>query len=213
MLSVLKIEARRMGANVTIITASALIAITLLSMTGGDLVNLSLLGFEVLCPILIAILVCEWVQTLSDPMIEIIMVHSRSLFAWVVGRYIVVTGISGMLCVLCMIGLRLFVLDFQLFELLLVFTATSVFFTSFGVFSSFFSRQPHMPVAICGTFWLISLVVRSAVRFPGIALFHPMLRFVDGNTNIWVANKIILLIMSVLMWVWIYAKTRSGRQP
>ena len=101
MLSVVAIESKKCGVNVTWITTAVLAAFTALCITGGDLVNMSLLGFEVICPFLIAILVCEWVQTLSDPLIDVVIVHSKSLFRWIVGRFLVVTGISGTLCIAC----------------------------------------------------------------------------------------------------------------
>ena len=169
MLSFLKIESKKCGVNILLITSAVLIAFTVLCITGGDLVNLSLLGFEIICPFLIALLVSEWVQTLSDPMIDVVIVHSKSLFAWVVGKFFVVAGISGALCIVCMLWLRLWVLDFLLIQTLFIFAVTTMFFTSIGVFSSFLSKQPHVPAAVCGIIWLLALMVNSLIRFPIIS--------------------------------------------
>lgn len=204
MLSVMAIERKKCSVNIIWITAVVLVAFTVLCITGGDLVNWSLLGFEVICPFLIAILVCECVQTLSDPMIDVIIVHSKSLFGWVAGRFLVVVGISGALCIACMLGLRYWVLNFSLIEMLFVFMVTTLFFTSIGVFASFLSGQPHVPVAVCGTVWLLTLMVKSLTRFPVVAYIYPLLRFADSDMEIWFVNKMILLTMSICMWVWIY---------
>jgi len=211
-LTVMSIEIRKCGINVVWITAAVLVAFIILCITGGDLVNLPVLGFEVMCPFLIAILVCEWVETLSDPMIDVIWVHSKSLFQWVLNRFIVVAGISGTLCALCMFCLRLWVLDFSLVELSFVFIATAFFFTSIGVFTSFLTKQPHVPAVVCGMIWLFALMARSLIRLSVIAYIYPLLKFADNDTEMWITNKIILLTVSVCLWLWIYFICRK-RKP
>jgi len=201
MLSVITVESKKCCVNITWITAAILVAFIVFCMIGGDLVNWPLLGFEVILPFLIAILVCEWVQTLSDPMIDVIIVHSESLFRWVMGRYLVVAGISGVMCIICMLGLRLWVLDFSLMEMIFIFMVTTFFFTSIGVFSSFLSTQPHVPAAVCGMIWLLTLMAKSMIRFPMVAYLYPLLRFADPDTGIWLANKKILLAISICLWL------------
>jgi len=211
MLSVMTIESKKCGVNITWITAAVLIAFTVFCMMGGDLVSWPLLGFEVIFPFLIAILVCEWVQTLSDPMIDVIIVHSKSLFRWVAGRFLVVVGISGVLCIVCMLGLRLCILDFSLIEMVFIFMVTTFFFTSIGVFSSFLSKQPHVPTAVCGIIWLLTLMAKSMIRFPVVAYLYPLLRFVDPDTGIWLVNKMTLLAISICLWLLIYFVCRKRR--
>ncbi len=210
MLSVMAIECKKCGVNITWITAAVLTVFIIFCTMGGDLVNWPLLGFEVIFPFLIAILICEWVQTLSDPMIDVIIVHSKSLFKWVAGRFLVVVGISGVLCIICMLGLRLYILDFSFIEMVFIFTVTTFFFTSLGVFSSFLSKQPHVPVAVCGILWLLTLMVKSMIRFPVVAYLYPLLRFADPDTEIWLANKMILLAISICLWLSIYFFAGKG---
>jgi hypothetical protein len=212
MLSLFAIEWKRCGANVALITLATLSAFTVICVTGGDLIDFSLLGFEVICPFLIALLVCEWVQTLSDPMIDVIVVHSKSLFWWVAGRFFVVAGISGALCIVCMAGLWLWALKFPLIETLFVFAATTFFFTSIGVFVSFLSKQSHAPAAICGTIWLLAIMARSLTMFPVIAFFYPLLKFADSDTEIWFANKMTLLVVAICLWSWIYLTCKKVLQ-
>jgi hypothetical protein len=211
MLSVMSIEWKKCGVNITWITATVLIAFIILCAMGGDLVNWPLLGFEVILPFLIAILACEFTQTLSDPMIDIVIVHSKSLFKWVLGRFLVVVGLSGTLCLICMLGLRLCIFDFSLIEMLFIFIVTTYFFTSIGVFSSFLSKQPHIPAAICGIIWLLTLMVKSMIRYPVVAYLYPLLRFVDPDTEIWLTNKMILLAISICLWLSIYFVCRKRR--
>lgn len=211
MLSAMIIEGKKCCANITLITTAALMAFTILCITGGDLVILPILGFEVFFPFLIAILVCEWVSTLSDPMIDVIVVQSKSLFKWVTGRFLVVTGISGVLCINCMLGLRLWVMNFSLLEMLFIFIATTFFFTSIGIFSSFLSKQPHVPAAACGIIWLLTLMGKSMIRFPVVAYLYPLLRFVDADTKIWFHNKLILIVISICLWLLIYLLCRKRR--
>jgi len=211
MLSVTLIESRKCGVNIIWITAVVLTAFTVLCIMGGDLINWPLLGFEVICPFLIAILVCEWVQTLSDPMIDVVIVHSKSLFGWVAGRFLVVAGISSTLCIACMLGLRFWVMKFSFIEILFVFITTTFFFTSIGVFASFLSGQPHVPVAVCGTVWLLTLMVKSLIRFPIVAYVYPLLRFADSDTEIWVGNKLILTAAAIIIWLMVYMICKKRR--
>jgi len=211
MLSVIAIESKKCCVNIIWITAAVLIAFVIFCTMGGDLVSWHLLGFEVIFPFLIAILVCEWVHTLSDPMIDVIIVHSKSLFRWVAGRFLVVVGISGVMCIICMLGLRLFILDFSLTEMFFIFMVTTFFFTSIGVFSSFLSKQPHVPAAVCGIIWLMTLMAQSMIRFPVVAYLYPLLRFADPDTGIWLENKMTLLAISICMWLSIYFVCRKRR--
>jgi len=211
MLSVMMIESKKCGASITWISTAVLIAFVIICAMGGDLVSWPLLGFEVIFPFLTAILVCEWVQTLSDPMIDVIIVNSRSLFRWVAGRFLVVVGISGALCIICMLGLRLCMLDFSLAETFFVFMVTTFFFASIGVFSSFLSRQPHVPAAVCGVIWLLTLMAKSMIRFPVVAYLYPLLKFADPDTEKWLVNKMVLLAISICLWLLIYLVCRKRR--
>ncbi len=211
MLSIMIIEGKKCRANIALITTAVLMAFTVLCITGGDLVSLPILGFEVIFPFLIAILVCEWVPTLSDPMIEVIVVQSKSLFKWVTGRFLVVTGISIVLCITCMLGLWFWVLNFSLLEVLFIFMVTTFFFTSIGIFSSFLSKQSHVPSAVCGIIWLLTLMAKSMIRFPAVAYLYPLLKFVDANNKIWLENKIILMGIGICLWILIYLICRKRR--
>lgn len=211
MLSVMMIERKRCGVNITLITATVLIAFIAFCMLDGDLVSWPLLGFEVIFPFLIAILVCEWVQTLSDPMIDVVIVHSKSLFRWVLGRYLVVVGISGVMCIICMLGLWIYILNFSLMEMVFIFIVTTFFFTSIGMLSSFLSKQPHAPSAVCGIIWLMTLIAKSMIRFRVVAYMYPLLRFADQDTKIWIVNKMILLAVSICLWLLIYYICRKRR--
>jgi len=94
-------ELKIAGSNLFLIMLTVLSLFILAAVIGGDLVDWDVLGFEVLLPFFVAIMVCEWVKTLSDPLIDVIAVHAGSLFKWVICRYFAVFGTGSMLCILC----------------------------------------------------------------------------------------------------------------
>ncbi len=204
--TVIRLEQKIAGSQLVWITISVLVCFLVLCATGGDLVNWTYLGFEIIMPLCVTIMVCEWVKTLSDPIIDMIIVHSRFLFGWLVKRFLAVFGLTSILCVIGMIFMRIALYEFSLIKLFLVFFGTTFFLSSLGVLSSFFSRQNHISTSVCGTFVLFSLIVHDLVRIPFIAHVYPFILFIDNITTIWSLNKAILICLGFIMWFFIYIR-------
>ena len=204
MASLLNFERKIVGNNILWITLLVSAGFIFACVTGGNLVHWTYLGFEVLMPFYVAIMVCEYVKTLCDPLMDVIIVHAKSMFFWVARRFIVVFGITGVLCIACMVALRITVLEFSLGELLIVYLSTAFFFSSLGVFGSFLSRQSHASTALCGTVWIFCLLVQSLVRLPAVAYIYPFIRFADTGNPIWLMNKAVIFFLGIGMWLWVY---------
>ncbi len=216
MKAMLAYERKITGNNPIWVILTVLTVFTLACLSGGDLVNWAYLGFEILLPFFVSIMVCEWVKTLSDPLMDVIAVHADSLFRWVAGRYLFVFGLASLLCLMCMAVLRVAVLDFSFFELVTVFLSTAFFFSSLGVFTSFLSRQPHAATALCGMVWLFCLLlmqgfVENLVRFPVVACVYPFIRSATPDNPIWPANKTILFLLGIVLWIWIFHVCRKRK--
>jgi len=204
MVALINLERKIAGGNILWITILVLISYIVICITGGELIDWVYLGFEVMLPFYTAIAVSEWVRTKSDPLLEIIIVHARSLFLWVLGRFIYIFGITTTLSVIGMMALRAVTLEFSLSEVLFVYLSTAFFISSLGVLSSFFSRQAHAATAVCGTIWLFSLLVKSLVRFPAVAHVYLFIRFAEPDNPVWVVNKVVLLLLGIVMWLIIW---------
>ncbi len=207
--TVIRLEQKIVGSQLVWITLAVLTCFLVLCSIGGDLVNWAYLGFEIIMPFCVTIMVCEWVRTLSDPIIDMIIVHSRFLFGWLVKRFLAVFGLTSMLCVIGMVFMRIALYEFSLIKLLLVFFGTTFFLSSLGVLSSFFSRQRHISTSVCATFILFCLIVHDLVRIPFIAYIYPFILAINNNTTIWRLNKVILMCLGFVMWVLIYIRCHS----
>lgn len=205
----LSLERKIAGNNFLFIILSVLTLFTLVTARGSDLVDWGTVGFEVLMPFFVAIMVCEWVKTLSDPLIDVITVQARSLFLWVVGRFLVVFGLVGALCVACMAACDLILPHTSTGEMFIVYLGTAFFLSSLGVLVSLFTRQPHGPAAACGTVWFFCLMVRAAVlenldRCPVIGYLYPFIRFVAPESPAWTTNKAVLFLLGIGIWIGVY---------
>ncbi len=83
-------ELKILGINPVLIWLSAAVVFVLLSVLSGDLLRLSHAGFEVVFPILTSIAASEWGRSRTDDNFAIIAAQSRSLFRWVLYRFLAV---------------------------------------------------------------------------------------------------------------------------
>ncbi len=155
-------ERKIAGNNILWIIPLVLTVFLLVAGNGGELINWGAFGFEVLIPFFTTVMVCEWVRTLSDPLIEVLIVHTKSLFRWIAIRFLVMFGLTGIFCIACMAIWSIIIPDASIGEYLIIYLGTAFFLSSLGVLASFLSRQSHMTTAICGTIWFLSLLFRSA---------------------------------------------------
>lgn len=209
-------ERKIAGNNVLWIMSLVLAVFLLVAGNGGELINWGTFGFEVLIPFFTAIMVCEWVRTLSDPLIEVLIVHTKSLFRWIAIRFLVVFGVTGIFCITCMVIWSIITPNASIGEYLIIYLGTAFFLSSLGVLASFVSRQPHITTAVCGTVWFLSLLFRSAfmenlIKIPAIGYIYPFVRLAAPESSSWIASKGVLFLLGIVMWAAVYFICRQRR--
>ena len=88
-------EIKILGINFFMIMVSFAIALIVLSAIAGELLNFYPVSFEVIFPFFVSMVVGEWGRTRADSNFDIIAAQSKSLFCWVLGRYILIFGVSS----------------------------------------------------------------------------------------------------------------------
>lgn len=200
----IKYESKIIGKNPIWISALLTITFLIVCKMGGNNVHWGFLGFEVIFPFYMSIVIGELVKIRTDPMFDVISAQGKSVFIWILRRYIL---LFSMVCIFAFIGIYItFFLkkDILIYELILVFLSTSFFLSTICILVSLLSDMEHMGTMIVGIFWLFSLMSISLLRFKPIQLCYIFVRYAGIHSYIWVINKGILVIVSLLLWLIIY---------
>lgn len=200
----LKNELKLAGSNLYIICAALLIALTFFAIAAGDLVNLSCIGFEVIYPFFAAITIGEWGKTRADDNYDVIAAQGKSLFSWVIMRYIAIFSLTSLFALLGMASIFLIRKEMPLWEIMLTYFSTAFCLTSFGTLIGLCYSQEHIATLVCGIVWLVELMARGLLRVPGMEYFYLFIRLAGDPNGFWVANKTIIFIIGVAMWFVIY---------
>ena len=211
MIGRLKSELKIAGSNLYLISAVFVVAFIFLAWFGGDLLNLSILGFEVIFPFFTAIAVGEWGKTRADENYDVIVAQSKSLFGWVITRYVAITGTVCVFAVVALTAVTLIRGEMPIWEVFFIYFPTAFFLSSISSFVGVCHSQEHIATLVCGVFWLISLMVRSLLRFPGIQYIYLFIRFAEDQNGIWIINKAILCLVSLILWGLIFLKCKKQR--
>ena len=99
-----RLEAKIMGINPFWISALLTAAFLIVCATGGDNVNWGYLGFEVLFPFYMAVAVGEWCRIRADQIFDVISAQGKSLFLWIVRRFLVLFVTVTVFAVIGMFG-------------------------------------------------------------------------------------------------------------
>lgn len=211
MIGRLKSELKIAGSNLYLISAAFVVAFIFLAWLGGDLLNLSNLGFEVIFPFFAAIAVGEWGKTRADENYDVIAAQSKSLFGWVITRYVAIMGTVCVFAVVALTAVTLIRNEMPVWEVFLIFFPTAFFLSSISAFVGVCHSQDHIATLVCGVFWLISLMVRSLLRVPGIQYIYLFIRFAEDPNGIWITNKAILCFFGLLLWGMTFLKCKKQR--
>lgn len=208
----IKFERKIIGFNLYWISNLAVGAFLFLRSMGGNLINWNTLGFEVVFPFYTAIMTGECVKTRSDPMFEVFEAQSRSLFRWVFVRYLYTFVITGILVVIGMLVNQTMDSTFAFGKLLSIYLTTAFFLSSLAVLCSMFTKSSHAPVAVCGIYWLFSMLARSLLRISFVPYVYLFICFADESSPVWFLNKCILTVIGMIMWliVWFLCKKRTA---
>lgn len=206
----IKFEREIIGFNLYWISILVVGVFLILRSMGGNLINWNTLGFEVVFPFYAAIMIGECVKTRSDPMFEVFEAQNRSLFRWIFMRYLYTFVIVGVLVVIGMIVNQAMDSAFSLDKFLFVYLSTSFFLSSLAVLCSMFTKSSHTAVAVCGIYWLFSMLTKSLLRISFVPYVYLFIYFADESSSILFLNKCILTVIGIVMWliVWLLCKKR-----
>lgn len=146
----------------------------------------------------------EWCRTRSDQMFDVISAQGKSLFLWVVRRFLLLFVAITAFAVLGMVGISVITKTISIGKLLLIFLPTAFFLSSVCVFLSMLSGVPHISTMAVGVIWLFSIMSMSLLRFQPIQYFYLFVRFAGIDNSVWIVNKIILLLIGAALWLGVF---------
>lgn len=199
-----KLEAKIMGINPFWISALLTAAFLIVCATGGDNVNWGYLGFEVLFPFYMAVAVGEWCRIRADQIFDVISAQGKSLFLWIVRRFLVLFVTVTVFAVIGMLGTVIITKTASIGELLLTFLPTAFFLSSVCIFLSVLSSIPHIPTMVVGVIWLFSIMSMSLLRFRPIQYLYLFIRFGGVDSSTWILNKLVLFVAGLILWLCVF---------
>ena len=99
-----RLEVKIVGINPLWISALLTATFLIVCATGGDNVNWGYWGFEVVFPFYTAIAVGEWCRTRADQMFDVISAQGKSIFLWIVRRFLLLFVIVTVFAVVGIFG-------------------------------------------------------------------------------------------------------------
>ena len=199
-----RLETKIMGINPFWISALLTAAFLIVCATGGDNVNWGYLGFEVLFPFYMAVAVGEWCRIRADQIFDVISAQGKSLFLWIVRRFLVLFVTVTVFAVIGMFGTVIITKTASIGELLMTFLPTAFFLSSVCIFLSVLSSIPHIPTMAVGVIWLFSIMSMSLLRFRPIQYLYLFIRFAGVDSSIWILNKLVLLVAGSVRWICVF---------
>lgn len=200
----MKYESKIIGINPFWISALLTATFLIVCATGGRDVNWGYLGFEVIFPFYMAIAIGEWCKTRSDQMFDVISAQGKSLFAWIVRRFVLIFGSITVFVVVGMVGISVITQTATIGDLMLTFIPTAFFLSSVCVFLSMLSDVPHIPTMAVGVIWLFSILSISLLRFHAIQYFYLFVRFAGMDSPVWIINKVVILLIGIVLWIGVF---------
>ena len=199
-----RLETKIMGINPFWISALLTAAFLIVCATGGDNVNWGYLGFEVLFPFYMAVAVGEWCRIRADQIFDVVSAQGKSLFLWIVRRFLVLFVTVTVFAVIGMFGTVIITKTASIGELLMTFLPTAFFLSSVCIFLSVLSSIPHIPTMAVSVIWLFSIMSMSLLRFRPIQYLYLFIRFAGVDSSIWILNKLVLLVVGIVLWLCVF---------
>ena len=199
----IRLEAKIVGINPRWISALLTAAFLIVCATGGDNVNWGYLGFEVVFPFYTAIAVGEWCRIRADPMFDVISAQGKSIFLWIVRRFLLLFVTVTVFAVVGIFG-TVTITQASAGDLLLTFLPTAFFLSSVCIALSLLSSVPHIPTMAVGVIWLFSIMSLSLLRFRPIQYLYLFIRFAGVDSSTWILNKLVLLVAGSTLWLCIF---------
>lgn len=202
-------ELKLIGRSLWMMCALLLAGLLFVALFGGDLLHLSSIGFEVIFPLFTAMAVGEWGKTRADDNFEIIAAQGRSLFWWVVTRFLAVWAAAGLSAAGGMAAVCLIREEMPFWESLLIYAPVAFCLSSLSAFVGCCIPQEHAASCVCGVVWLAELLLRGLLRVPGVEYFYLFIRYAGDQNGIWPVNKAVLMVVGIVCWGSIYRICKS----
>lgn len=179
-------------------------AFLIVCINGGENVHWGYLGFELIFPFYLSVVVSEWCKIRTDPMFEVIAAQSKSLFYWIVRRFLLLLGLVSIFALTGMVCITLLKPNISFVDLVITFFPTSFFLASLCVLISVTTKVQHIPTMIVGVLWLFSIMSISLLRIKIFQYFYLFARYTEIEEPLWLINKAILMVMGILFWICTY---------
>ena len=193
-------EMQIIGSNLPLLSGAILAAFSFFALISGELINLSSVGFEVVFPFFTTIAVGEWGKTRADANYDVIAAQGKSLFRWVLMRYLAVWSICSLSALGGMAAVFFIRKEMAMGELICIYFPTTFLLSSLAALTGLVYVREHMASLVCALVWLTSLMLRSLLRFPVLSYFYLFIRFAGVDGSIWMVNKGVLCIIGVGLW-------------
>lgn len=200
----MKYESKIIGINPLWITTLLTVTFLIVCATGGKNVDWGYLGFEVIFPFYMAIVIGEWCKTRTDPMFDPISAQGNSLFLWILRRFVLLFGLVLAFSIVGMVGVSIIAHGVTVGDLIIAFIPTTYFLSSVSIFLSLVSSAQHIPALAVGVIWLFSIMSMSLLRFHVIQYFYLFASFAGINSSVWIINKFILLFIGIILWLGVF---------
>lgn len=207
-------EHRIMGMNALYVFSALTLVMLLAACFGGELLNLSIIGFEMIFPFITAVAVGEWGKTRADANFDIVAAQSRSLFPWVAARFwapFLTAGIFAFGNMLIVFFIRQ---EMSIGEMLLLYFPPAFFLSTLCALCGICFTEEHVATMLTGSFWLVSMLARALLRIPAVQYIYLFIRFAGDTNGIWLINKITLILVGLGLWGVIYfSQSRQSVLP
>lgn len=200
----MKQELKIIGVNPVWISALLTSTFLIVCANGGENVHWGYLGFELIFPFYLSVVIGEWCKTRTDPIFEVIAAQSKSLFCWIVRRFLLLFGLVSIFAFAGMAGIILLKPNMSFGNLAITFLPTAFFLSSLCVLISVITRAQHIPTMIVGVLWLFSVMSISLLRFKAVQYFYLFARYAEIQEPVWIINKGILLTAGIVCWICTY---------
>ncbi len=208
-MSQIKSELKIMGVNPILILSALVAVFATLSIFAGELLTLSYIGFEVIFPFFAAMSVGEWGKLRADDNYDVIAAQGRSLFSWVCYRFMAVFVTVSLFALLSMAIVSYGRNEIPLWEMVLIYIPPALFLSTLTVFFNLHYTQEHISTLTCGIIWLITMLIKSLLRFPGVEYVYLFIRYAGDQNGIWLTNKAVLFIICIVMWGGVYLSCKK----
>lgn len=140
----MKQELKIIGGNPVWISALLTGAFFVVCATGGENIHWGYLGFELIFPFYLSVVVGEWCKIRTDPMFEVIAAQGKSLFHWIVRRFLFLFGLVSIFALVGMVCVIFLKANMSFGDLVITFFPTAFVLSSLCVLISVITSVQHM---------------------------------------------------------------------